>query len=73
MRSTAHEQELPAPCTIVDVMAVGRVSKSTAYRWVRSGKVPSARIGRKFLIPRDALVALLTPVGKVQPMPPDNA
>lgn len=64
MRNNNHEETLPAPCTISDVMTVGGISRSTAYRWVRSGKVPSVKIGRKLLIPRAGLLALLVPTVK---------
>jgi excisionase family DNA binding protein len=39
-------------------MALG-VSRGTAYEAVRSGQIPTVRLGRRLLVPIDALQALL--------------
>ncbi len=51
----------PAPLTIHELMSAARISKATAYRWVRSKKILSVRIGKRILIPRNAISELLTP------------
>ena len=61
MDTDEREQLFPSPFTIQEFIAVGRCSKSTAYRWVRSGKVPSVKIGKRILIPKAAVLKLLTP------------
>jgi excisionase family DNA binding protein len=58
---TNDQQELLQPLTIPQLMTVVHISKPTAYRWVRTKKIPSVRIGKRILIPRSALLALLTP------------
>lgn len=35
------------------------IGRSAAYEWVRTGRIPSVRLGRKFLIPVAALERLL--------------
>jgi excisionase family DNA binding protein len=39
--------------TTAEAASAYRVSISTIKRWVRSGKLPSVRIGRRHLIPTD--------------------
>jgi excisionase family DNA binding protein len=41
-----------------EIVATLRISKTTAYRWAKSGKIPAAKIGRKWLIDAGALKAL---------------
>jgi excisionase family DNA binding protein len=46
----------------VTVEEAGRllgIGRGTAYEAVRSGDIPSVRIGRRVLVPRHALLALL--------------
>ena len=38
----------------------GRVSRNFVYERIREGAIPSVRIGRKILIPSDALDRLMT-------------
>jgi excisionase family DNA binding protein len=61
MNAADSQQSLVPPVTLPEFLALARCSKATAYRWVRSGKVPSVKIGKKILIPREALTKLLTP------------
>ena len=41
----------------------GRVSRNFVYERIREGAIPSVRIGRKILIPSDALDRLMTAQG----------
>ena len=41
----------------------GRVSRNFVYERIREGSIPSVRIGRKILIPSDALDRLMTSQG----------
>ena len=41
----------------------GRVSRNFVYERIREGSIPSIRIGRKILIPSDALDRLMTAQG----------
>jgi excisionase family DNA binding protein len=43
-------------------VAVG-VSRATAYRAVAAGQVQAKRLGKRWLIPREALEQFLAPVG----------
>ena len=37
----------------------GNISKTTFYRWVECGRIPSVRLGKKILIPHLALEELI--------------
>ncbi|MGP3960023.1 helix-turn-helix domain-containing protein [Nonomuraea sp. 3N208] len=57
----AQIQQLPA---VVDVVTAGRalgMGRTTAYRLAREGEFPCRiiRIGKKYLVPTAALIALL--------------
>lgn len=61
MHTKEYKSSLPTSYTIPELMRIGRCSKSTAYRWVHSGRVKSIRIGRKILIPKAEISKLLSP------------
>jgi excisionase family DNA binding protein len=44
-----------------------RISRGSAYQAVRAGEIPSVRIGRRVLVPRHALLALLSPTDDEAP------
>lgn len=51
-----NDHELPLkPLTIAEFAATARCSKTTVYRWTRSGKV---KIGKRILIPRAVISEL---------------
>lgn len=41
--------------TCIEAAKVLRVTRKTIYRWLKDGKLPSKRYGRKVLIPAAAL------------------
>ena len=41
--------------TVLETSRLIGVSRGTAYEAVRSGAIPSIRIGRRILVPKDAL------------------
>lgn len=45
--------------TVEEVAVVLGVSRSTAYEGVRTGQIPSIRIGRRVLVPWPSLEAML--------------
>lgn len=49
----------PKVCTVSETAKMLRISRATAYEGVRSGSIPSIRVGRRVLIPLVALEALL--------------
>ncbi len=54
------EQLPPGPVLTVDEAAVYlRISRGLAFAAVRDGTLPSVRIGRRILVPRRQLEALL--------------
>lgn len=65
MDAKDQHEILPAQLTVYEFMREARCCESTARRWIKSGKVQTARIGRRLLIPRAALVALLAPKERV--------
>lgn len=48
--------QLPVMLQVKDVAAVLSVGQNTAYELVRSGQIPSVRIGGIYRISKDALV-----------------
>ena len=55
--------DLPAVLTVEEMARVMRLSRGSAYEAVRTGAIPSIRIGRTIRIPRAALLVLLGEVG----------
>ncbi|NGZ11159.1 MAG: DNA-binding protein [Nitrospira sp. LK70] len=60
-----HEGECPllTPLTVEELMVLAHCSRPTAYRWLKSGKLPSIKIGHRRLIPRGSVARLLAPKG----------
>ena len=56
----------PAPLTwtVEEAAALLRISRGSAYEAVRRGDIPTVRIGRRILVPRVALEALLESAGR---------
>ena len=56
---TAGPAELGPVLTVEEAAAYLRISRGLAFAAVRDGSLPSVRIGRRILIPRRQLEALL--------------
>jgi excisionase family DNA binding protein len=59
-----------ATLTVAQVALLLGVSRHTAYEGVRTGSLPSVKLGRRILIPTAQLLRLLgdaTPIGQVVP------
>jgi excisionase family DNA binding protein len=41
----------------------GLVGKTTLHEWIKQGRVPHVRVGRKILLPIDALDRMIVEVG----------
>lgn len=57
---------LPPVLTAAEAGLILRLSKNSIYEAIRCGQVPAVQIGRRLLVPRDALRRLLdsaAPVG----------
>ena len=52
--------------TVAEAAACLGISRNTAYDAVRRGTVPSIRVGRRILIPAQALDALLSSTTEVE-------
>ncbi len=55
--------DLPLVLTVEETAKALRVSRGACYELVRTGQVPSIRLGRTLRVPRAALLALLGEVG----------
>lgn len=71
------EVSTPRTMTVTQTAAVLGISRTTAYECVRSGSIPSLRLGGRILIPTHALESLLTeacrPTARAeQPTTPDT-
>ncbi len=56
-----------AVLTVMEAAKLLRLSRGSAYEGIRSGQIPSIRIGRRLLVPRRALEKMLegvTPNGQ---------
>jgi excisionase family DNA binding protein len=42
-----------------EVAAEARVSRSTVRHWLRVGRLPSAKLGRRRVVPREAFEAIV--------------
>jgi len=60
--------------TIQEIMELLGIGKSGVYKMLQSGKIPSLKAGKKFVIPRSALHRALEAVGQttVANSPPQN-
>ncbi len=59
---------LPLTLTIPEAAELLRIGRNSAYEAVRRGDLPVVRIGRRLLVPRQALLEMLScaaAVGKV--------
>ncbi|MFT3831898.1 MAG: helix-turn-helix domain-containing protein [Micropruina sp.] len=45
--------------TVEEAAAVLGIGRSAAYAAVRAGEIPALRVGRKLLVPRQRLLAML--------------
>lgn len=64
MHSTDLNSTLPQVYTVSESMAALRCSKSKVYRLTRSGHLVAVKVGNRLLIPKSAVLALLTPKGR---------
>ena len=56
-------EHLPPVLTVVQTAAFLGVSRGLAYEAARTGEIPALRIGRRIVVPRDALLARLAGAG----------
>ena len=53
---TNDAKELPLMLTIMDVAGLLRVSKNTAYNFVKTGAVPSIKVGHQIRVYREDMI-----------------
>ena len=53
-------KDIPRAYTVEQVAAMLRISRSTAYKCVETGQLPSLRLRRRIVIPAEAIEALLS-------------
>jgi excisionase family DNA binding protein len=58
------KSKAPAVFTVGEVAKILRIAKISAYQAIARGDVPCIRIGRRILIPRNALEMLLNQLPK---------
>ena len=61
MNTNDLNETLPNVLTTHEFMRAVRCSRSKAYRLIRTKEILSVRIGRRILIPKAAVLKLLTP------------
>ncbi|MBE6924574.1 MAG: helix-turn-helix domain-containing protein [Ruminococcaceae bacterium] len=52
--------QIPLVLNVKDLQKVLSVSHNTAYALIRSGAIRSIRTGRKYIIPKDAVIDYLS-------------
>lgn len=52
---------MPKMLTVEEAAAALHLSEQTTQRYVREGKLPATKIGRRYLIPESAVEAMLEP------------
>jgi excisionase family DNA binding protein len=52
--------DMPEVLTVEETAAILRLGRGSAYLAVRAGEIPSIKLGRKRLVPRARLEAMLT-------------
>ena len=52
-------EEIPLTLTVDEAGQLLRIGRNNMYRLVNSGQIQSIKVGRKILIPRNALVRFL--------------
>lgn len=57
--------------TVDETARLLRISRTLAFSAVRDGSIPSLRIGRRILVPRAGLDALLARASAARPPAPD--
>src|SRR5688500_12347361 len=63
---------LPLTLTVEQTAKLMGLSRGSAYEAVRTGQIPSLRIGRRVLIPKHALLQLLGVTGAEDAHPQDG-
>ena len=56
IKKPASLDELPDFCSLEELSKVLQVSRSTAYRMAAQGSIPSLRVGRRVIVPKEHLV-----------------
>jgi excisionase family DNA binding protein len=58
------DDDLPPILTVEQTAKLLGISRGLAFAAVRTGEIPHVRIGRRILVPRDALRRLVLPGGE---------
>ena len=56
IKKPASLDELPDFCSLEELSRVFQISRSTAYRMAAQGSIPSLRVGRRVIVPKEHLV-----------------
>jgi excisionase family DNA binding protein len=58
--TTRQLQQLPDALTVPEAARVLRIGRNSAYEAIRRQEIPSVRLGRRLLVPKQALLRLLS-------------
>lgn len=58
---TGQIADLPDVLSVADLAAILRIGESTAYRLIAERRIRALRLGRRIVVPKASLVALLEP------------
>jgi excisionase family DNA binding protein len=48
--------------TVPEVSALLKLSDQTVWRYIKDGKLPGRKVGRQYLVPVDAVEAMIEPL-----------
>lgn len=52
--------DMPDVLSVEETAAILRISRGSAYEAVRQGQIPSLQVGRRRLVPKEALMRMLS-------------
>ncbi len=59
-------ENLPQVLTVDETAKILRINRTTAYEMVRQKKIPSIKIGRRIIVPKDVLFKWLESCGDLK-------
>ena len=54
-------EDLPDTLTVEETAGVLRISRNSAYEAIRRREIPALKLGRRVVVPKRALMAMLMP------------
>jgi excisionase family DNA binding protein len=69
MTERNEDETVRATMDLTEVAKVLGCSRTSAYRWAKNGTLPAIRLGRRVVVPKAAVEAMLCPAPPQPPLP----